>query len=60
MIEGDGGAVLEWVSRGVLISGETVEYKGVTVLETDARRVRRCRIYYDSAVFMPGGAKLDG
>jgi hypothetical protein len=60
VIEGKAGAVLVWVSHGSLINGETVEYKGVTVLETDARRVRRCRTYYDSAVFMPGGAKMDG
>jgi ketosteroid isomerase-like protein len=55
VIEGDGGAVLEWVSRGALTNGEPVEYKGVTVLETEAGRIRRCRMYYDSAVFMSGG-----
>jgi ketosteroid isomerase-like protein len=52
VIEGDGGSVLEWVSRGALVNGEPVEYKGVTVLETGAGRIRRCRMYYDSAVFM--------
>ena len=52
VIEGDGGAVLEWISRGALASGDPVEYKGVTVLETEAGRIRRCRMYYDSAVFM--------
>jgi hypothetical protein len=55
VIIGDAGAVLEWVSRGALASGELVEYKGVTVLETEADQIRRCRMYYDSAVFMPGG-----
>lgn len=52
VIEGDGGAVLEWNSRGALVNGEPVEYKGVTVLETGAGRILRCRMYYDSAVFM--------
>jgi ketosteroid isomerase-like protein len=56
VIEGSGGAVLEWVSRGSLANDQPVEYKGVTVLETDAGRIRRCRTYYDSAVFMSGGA----
>jgi len=51
---GGGGAVLEWVSRGALANGEPVAYKGVTVLETDAGRICRCRTYYDSAV-LPGG-----
>src|SRR5438128_495602 len=47
VIEGSGGAVLEWVSRGALANGEPVAYKGVTVLETDAGRICRCRTYYD-------------
>jgi ketosteroid isomerase-like protein len=59
VIEGKDGAVLEWVSRGTLLNGEPVEYKGVTVLETNGDRVRRFRTYYDSAVFLPGSAKAD-
>lgn len=59
VIEGKDGAVLEWVSRGTLVNGDPVEYKGVTVLETSGDRVRRFRTYYDSAVFLPGGAKTD-
>ena len=59
VIEGKDGAVLEWVSRGTLLNGDPVEYKGVTVLETNGDRVRRFRTYYDSAVFLPGGAKTD-
>ena len=59
VIEGKEGAVLEWVSRGTLPNGEPVAYKGVSVLETAADRVRRFRTYYDSAVFLPGGAKTD-
>jgi len=60
VIEGSGGAVLEWVSRGALANGEPVAYKGVTVLETDSGRIHRCRTYYDSAVFLSGGAATDG
>jgi ketosteroid isomerase-like protein len=57
VIEGEGGAVLEWVSRGALPNGEPVEYRGVSVLETDGGKVRKFRTYYDSAVFLPEGAK---
>ena len=53
----DGGAVLEWVSRGALPNGEPVTYRGVSVLEADGGRVRRFRTYYDSAVFLPLGAR---
>ena len=60
VIEGGGGAVLEWVSRGALADGRPVEYKGVTVLETDGGRIRRCRTYYDSAVFTPRGGSDAG
>jgi ketosteroid isomerase-like protein len=60
VIEGAGGVVLEWISRGSLTNGEPVEYKGVTVLETEAGRILRCRTYYDSAVFLSGGAATDG
>ena len=59
VIEGKDGAVLEWISRGTLLNGEPVEYKGVSVLETGGDRIRRFRTYYDSAVFLPGGAKTD-
>ena len=57
VIEGDRGAVLEWVSRGALPTGQPVEYRGVSVLEADGGKVRRFRTYYDSAVFLPEGAK---
>ena len=57
VIEADEGAVLEWVSRGALPNGEPVEYRGVSVLEVDGEHVRRFRTYYDSAVFLPQGAK---
>jgi ketosteroid isomerase-like protein len=60
VIEGQGGSVLEWVTRGALSNGEPVDYKGVTVLEVEDGRIHRCRMYYDSAVFMSGGAATEG
>ena len=38
VIEGKDGAVLEWLSRGTLLNGDPVEYKGVSVLESDGAR----------------------
>jgi ketosteroid isomerase-like protein len=60
VIEGQTGSVLEWVSRGARENGEPVEYKGVTVLEVEGDRIRRCRTYYDSAVLLSGGAATEG
>jgi ketosteroid isomerase-like protein len=57
VIQGEDGAVLEWISRGALPNGEPVEYRGVSVLEMEGDRVRKFRTYYDSAVFLPQGAK---
>lgn len=57
VLEDPNGVVLEWISRGRLANGEPVEYRGVSVLETEGDRIRRFRTYYDSAVFMPLGAK---
>lgn len=50
VVEGDGGAVLEWVARGALASGEPVQLKGVTVLELEDGKIRRLRGYHDSAM----------
>lgn len=55
--EGDNTAALEWVSQGALSSGESIHYRGVSVIETDGGRVRCFRTYYDSAAFLPPGAK---
>lgn len=54
--EGDGTAVLEWVSQGALSTGESVHYRGISVIETD-RGVHRFRTYYDSAALWQEGAK---
>lgn len=56
--ESDGVAVLEWVSEGALSStDEPLSYRGVSVLETKDGQVHHFRTYYDSAVFLPQGAK---
>jgi len=57
VIEGDGTTVLEWISSGALSTGESINYRGVSLLETDNGQVHRFRTYYDSAVFLPQGAK---
>ena len=57
VVEGDDTAVLEWISDGALSTGEPVKYQGVSIIETDNGQVRRFRTYYDSAVFLPQGAK---
>ncbi|HEU4698301.1 MAG TPA: nuclear transport factor 2 family protein [Gemmatimonadales bacterium] len=60
VIENDQGAVLEWRSRGTLADGRPVEYRGVSVLETDGRLIQRFRTYFDSAVFLGAGPRSAG
>jgi ketosteroid isomerase-like protein len=55
--EGNSTIVLEWVSEGALASGEPMKYQGISVLEMADQQVQRFRTYYDSAVFLPQGAK---
>jgi len=55
--EGDSTAVLEWISQGALSNGEPLSYRGISVLEISNDQVQRFRTYYDSAVFLPLGAK---
>ena len=57
VLDADSGSVLEWVSRGALPDGSPVEYLGISVLEVEGDKVRKFRTYYDSAVFLPQGAK---
>ncbi len=57
-LETPGEAVLEWIGEGVVAaSGQPFNYRGISVLEHDGNRIKRFRSYYDSAVFLPGGAK---
>lgn len=57
VVEGDRTAVMEWISEGALSNGESVRYRGVSIIEIDSDRVSHFRTYYDSAVFLPQGAK---
>jgi len=57
VIAGDDASVLEWTSRGQLSSSEEITYRGVSVLEFKDGKVCRFRTYYDSATFLPQGAK---
>jgi ketosteroid isomerase-like protein len=58
--EGDGFAVLEWVSDGALANNDPIRYPGVSILELEGDRVTRFSTYYDSAAFLPQGAKRAG
>lgn len=57
VVESNGASVLEWVSKGTLSNSEEITYRGVSVLEFNNDRVQRFRTYYDSATFLPQGAK---
>jgi limonene-1,2-epoxide hydrolase len=57
VIESDSSIVLEWISKGTLSTSEAVQYRGVSILEISNNQVDRFRTYYDSAVFLPQGAK---
>ena len=58
---GEGAASLEWTSEGQLPTGTAINYQGVSLLEFDGSgKVKRFRTYYDSAAFLPEGAKTLG
>jgi ketosteroid isomerase-like protein len=57
VVESNSSAVLEWSSEGTLTSGEPLKYQGVSIIETVYGKVQRFRTYYDSAAFLPQGAK---
>ena len=50
-------AVMEWTAHGTLSNGRPLTYRGVSVVEQQNERVQCFRTYYDSAVFLPQGAK---
>lgn len=56
VVEAEGTIVLEWISQGALSNGEPLNYRGISVLETNNGQVYRFRTYYDSAVFLSQGA----
>jgi ketosteroid isomerase-like protein len=55
--EGNGTITLEWISEGNLVSGESISYRGVSILETQNGQVQHFRTYYDSAAFLPQNAR---
>ncbi len=58
---GGDAAALEWTSEGQLPAGTPVNYQGVSLLEFGPDgKVTRFRTYYDSAAFLPDGAKTLG
>lgn len=57
VVENNGTSVLEWISKGTLSTSEEITYRGVSVLEFNDGKVHRFRTYYDSATFLPKGAK---
>jgi ketosteroid isomerase-like protein len=59
VVESENASVLEWVSRGALTTSEEITYRGVSVLEFNHGKVQRFRTYYDSATFLPQGAKQE-
>lgn len=50
-------AVLEWISKGTLSNGESISYRGVSIIDVENGYVRHFRTYYDSAAFLPQGTK---
>lgn len=55
-IEADGSVVLEWHTDGTLPDGQTVTYRGVSILELAEDRIGGFRTYYDSAAFVQPNA----
>ena len=53
-------ATLEWISDGKLPGGVSISYQGATIVEFESEKICRLRTYYDSAAFVPDGAKLLG
>ena len=51
-------AVLEWISAGELPNGTPVSYCGVTILEHEDDKIRRLRVYYDSAALLPHATRV--
>ncbi|WP_199313882.1 nuclear transport factor 2 family protein [Leptolyngbya sp. FACHB-671] len=57
VVEANDSSVLEWVSKGALSTSEEITYRGVSILEFNHGKVQHFRTYYDSAAFLPQGAK---
>lgn len=57
VLESDNFATLEWRSQGTLPNGHAINYRGVSLLEFGEDQVKRFVTYYNSAAFLPEGAK---
>ncbi len=55
IIESDNGAVLTWQSDGRLANGQSISYKGASILTYDGDRIAHFETYYDSAAFLQTG-----
>ena len=53
-ITAEGGAALEWKSRGRTKAGKPIDYRGVSLIEFDGEKLTGFRTYYDSAAFVRG------
>jgi ketosteroid isomerase-like protein len=56
IIEDEDNAVLEWHSTGRLKMGTPVDYRGVTILDHDGKKISALRTYYDSAALLPNAS----
>ena len=48
----DSFGVMEWNAKGQLKDGQKIDYRGVSLIETDGQKVKAFRTYYDSAAFI--------
>ena len=61
VVEGaDGTVMLEWTSDGRALTGGTVRYAGVSVVEMQNNRVRRFRTYFDTRELETQAPRRDG
>lgn len=51
--------LMEWVGRGQLKGGASIEYRGVSVIEHDGQFVMAFRTYYDTAAFIKPAATTE-
>ncbi len=55
-VEGRGDIALEWRAEGVLLSSDSIEFRGITVLELEEGLIKSLRTYYDTAAFVRASA----
>lgn len=55
VVEGSGRAALEWVSRGIDVTGRDFDYEGVSILEFEDGKITRFYAYFDRASLLAHG-----